>query len=100
MTASDVRAAYLYLFAHAQGRGGGVPGDSALAGQAARALRSSDGRRGHPGMFTHMDEGTIKTQNPKCRLYWCLKGLSHEIDFKTVDENGQILTLIRAAAGF
>ena len=19
-----------------------------------------------------MDEGTIKTQNPKCRLYWCL----------------------------
>ncbi len=41
----------LYLFARAQGRGGGVPGDSALAGQAARAIRSSDGRRGHPGMF-------------------------------------------------
>jgi hypothetical protein len=20
-----------------------------------------------------MDEGTTKTQNPKCRLYWCLK---------------------------
>ncbi len=20
----------------------------------------------------HMDEGTIKTENPKCRLYWCL----------------------------
>ncbi len=49
-----------------------MPGDSALAGQAARALRSSDGGRGHPGMLTHMDEGTIKTQNPKCRLYWCL----------------------------
>jgi hypothetical protein len=29
-----------------------------------------------------------------------LKGLSHEIDFKNVDENGQILALIRAAAGF
>ncbi len=29
-----------------------------------------------------------------------LKGLSHEIDFKNVDENGQILTLTRAAAGF
>jgi hypothetical protein len=29
-----------------------------------------------------------------------LKGLSHEIDFKNVVENGQILALIRAAAGF
>jgi hypothetical protein len=29
-----------------------------------------------------------------------LKGLSHEIDLKNVDENGQILALIRAAAGF
>jgi len=29
-----------------------------------------------------------------------LKGLSHEIDFKNVDENGQILALTRAAAGF
>jgi|LakMenEpi03Aug12_release.lakeMendotaPanAssembly.Ray.scaffolds.fasta_scaffold4740191_1 hypothetical protein len=29
-----------------------------------------------------------------------LKGLSHEIDFKNVDENRQILALIRAAAGF
>jgi hypothetical protein len=28
------------------------------------------------------------------------KGLSHEIDFKNVDEYGQILALIRAAAGF
>ncbi len=28
-----------------------------------------------------------------------LKGLSHEIDFKNVVENGQILALIRAAAG-
>jgi hypothetical protein len=29
-----------------------------------------------------------------------LKGLSYEIDFENVDENGQILALIRAAAGF
>jgi hypothetical protein len=29
-----------------------------------------------------------------------LKGLSHEIDFKNVVENGQILALIRARAGF
>jgi hypothetical protein len=35
--------------------------------------------------------------NHKCGY---LKGLSHEIDFKNVDENGQILALTRAAAGF
>ncbi len=29
-----------------------------------------------------------------------LQGLSHEIDFKNVDENGHILALLRAAAGF
>ncbi len=29
-----------------------------------------------------------------------LKGLSHEIDLKNVDEKGQILALLRAAAGF
>jgi hypothetical protein len=29
-----------------------------------------------------------------------LKGLSHEIDFENVDENGQFFALIRAAAGF
>jgi hypothetical protein len=29
-----------------------------------------------------------------------LKGLSHEIDFKNDNENGQILALIRAAVGF
>jgi hypothetical protein len=34
------------------------------------------------------------------RRFWDLKGLSHEIDFKNVDENGQILALLRAAAGF
>ncbi len=28
-------------------------------------------------------------------LSWDLKGLSHEIDFKNVDENGQILALKR-----
>jgi hypothetical protein len=33
-----------------------------------------------------------------CREH--LKGLSHEIDFKNFDENGQILALLRAAAGF
>ena len=33
-------------------------------------------------------------------LFPSLKGLSHEIDFKNVDENGQILALTRAAAGF
>ncbi len=33
-------------------------------------------------------------------LPFCLKGLSHEIDFKNVVKNGQILALIRAAAGF
>ncbi len=32
--------------------------------------------------------------------YQSLKGLSHEIDFKNVDENGHILALLRAAAGF
>jgi hypothetical protein len=31
---------------------------------------------------------------------WTLKGLSYEIDLKNVDENGQILALLRAAAGF
>ncbi len=31
---------------------------------------------------------------------YALKGLSHEIDFKNVVKNGQILALIRAAAGF
>jgi hypothetical protein len=29
-----------------------------------------------------------------------LKGLSHEMDFYNVDENGQILALLSAAAGF
>jgi hypothetical protein len=33
-------------------------------------------------------------------IFYFLKGLSHEIDFKNVDENGQILALLRAAAGF
>ncbi len=34
------------------------------------------------------------------KSFYALKELSHEIDFKNVDENGQILALIRAAAGF
>ncbi len=34
-------------------------------------------------------------------LHWThLKELSHEIDFKNVDENLQILALTRAAAGY
>jgi hypothetical protein len=36
----------------------------------------------------------------KTGVFGSLKGLSHEIDFKNVDENGQILALLRAAAGF
>ncbi len=46
----------------------------------------------------------VVPDNNKISSVWSislsLKGLSHEIDFKIVDENGQILTLIRAAAGF
>ncbi len=34
------------------------------------------------------------------KIFQTLKGLSHEIDFKNVVKNGQILALIRAAAGF
>ncbi len=41
----------------------------------------------------------IRTGTPRVKNY-LLKGLSHEIDFKNVDENEQILALIRAAAGF
>jgi hypothetical protein len=41
-----------------------------------------------------------KTRSKKSRDTVPLKGLSHEIDFKNVVENGQILALIRAAAGF
>ena len=33
-------------------------------------------------------------------IFHILKGLSHEIYLKNVDENGQILALLRAAAGF
>ncbi len=36
----------------------------------------------------------------KKKNFASLKGLSYEIDFKNVDENLQILALIRAAAGF
>ncbi len=39
------------------------------------------------------DEKNVTNKSP-------LKGLSHEIDFKNVDENGQNLALARAAAGF
>ncbi len=43
---------------------------------------------------------TEQTQQYMHIINHALKGLSHEIDFKNVDENGQILALIRAAAGF
>jgi hypothetical protein len=36
----------------------------------------------------------------KLAKFVSLKGLSHEIDFKNVDENGQNLALTRVAAGF
>ncbi len=43
-------------------------------------------------MYVCSDEHVINVFN--------LKGLSYEIDFENVDENGQILALTRAAAGF
>ncbi len=67
-------------------------------------------------LFHNLMEGHISQVNPAAHTtveqsrrgvclrrllniqYW--KGLSHEIDFKNVDENGQILALLRAAAGF
>jgi hypothetical protein len=45
------------------------------------------------------EEHQMKRISEKLKLKY-LKGLSHEIDFKNVDENGQILALLRAAAGF
>jgi hypothetical protein len=44
--------------------------------------------------------GYLSIRNSKFIKLMHLKGLSHEIDFKNVDENGQISTLIRATAGF
>jgi hypothetical protein len=43
--------------------------------------------------------GSETLKKPAKHLIY-LKGLSHEIDFKYVDENGQILALLMAAAGF
>jgi hypothetical protein len=34
----------------------------------------------HTCKVTTMDERTITTPSPKCRLYWCLKVLSSEMD--------------------
>ncbi len=54
--------------------------------------------------FTKTTEGCLKiknyAKNKVKKPVVHLKGLSHEIDFKNVVENGQILALIRAAAGF
>jgi hypothetical protein len=44
--------------------------------------------------------GYLSIRNCKFIKLMHLKGLSHEIDFKNVDQNGQILALIRAGAGF
>jgi hypothetical protein len=50
-----------------------------------------------------MQKEDVVTYRNLIKVLYCadnLKGLSHEIDFKNVDENGQILALLRAAAGF
>ncbi len=44
--------------------------------------------------------GYLSIRNCKFIKLMHLKGLSHEIDFKNVDESGQIFALIRAASGF
>ncbi len=43
---------------------------------------------------------TVFSESSWLSLIQVLKGLSHEIDFKNVDENGQNLALLRAAAGY
>ncbi len=48
-----------------------------------------------PGWFYRIAGGFLF-----CVKITALKGLSHKIDFKNVDENEQILALTRAAAGF
>jgi hypothetical protein len=50
--------------------------------------------------FPHITVAALNSKNSVTRYLPLLKGLSHEIDFKNVDENGQILALTRAAAGF
>ncbi len=48
------------------------------------AQQNGLGKRGVGGM----EQITIKTQNPKCRIYWCLKGQFHEIlDFRFIFES-------------
>ncbi len=55
---------------------------------------------GHQLVRTPAGRGVAPGHNPDYGESNTLKGLSHEIDFKNVDENGQILALIRATAGF
>jgi hypothetical protein len=57
-------------------------------------------------MLSYYTENVFSLEN-RLRLFFLyiskipiLKGLSYEIDFENVDENLQILALIRAAAGF
>ncbi len=55
---------------------------------------------GEGGLAPDPTKETVIQSPPFTILITDLKGLSHEIDFKNVDENGQILALLRAAAGF
>ncbi len=58
---------------------------------------------GDPGISPGDRSNSRDHNSKKCIFRFfdiTLKGLSHEIDFINVVENGQILALIRAAAGF
>ncbi len=50
--------------------------------------------------MSYVDTGDDLGRFPIPTWSCSLKGLSHEIDFKNVDENWQILALTRAAAGY
>ncbi len=68
--------------------------------QTDQADESRDGGFAYGGMRDgEIEKGQIGEGGCE-ETFLCLKGLSHEIDFKNVDENGQILALTRAAAGF
>jgi hypothetical protein len=77
-----------------------VPPFSVLNGlNAWRKLVCLDGGQAPPAA-AEPETSPQRKLSPKQKPYFTLKGLSHEIDFKNVDENGQILALSRAAAGF
>jgi len=71
----------------------------------------ASGVNNNDGKFSNRADSTTPSGLPPCHQSWrssmtamlvdCLRqGMSHEIDFKNVVENGQILALIRPAAGF